>query len=171
MLKLVLLRHAKSSWRHEGIEDEFRPLNERGYADAIDLHSRFKKCGFKVKRILCSPAVRAYSTAIILARMSKLSIDTIQLEDDLYETSLKEHLKVLIRQPDKAKDLLVVGHNETLSYLATFLAKDTEISLSTSGFVVLQSTATAWMDIGKGSFELVADGSSGSQMLSKSKII
>lgn len=32
--RLILIRHAKSSWDHPGLRDFERPLNERGLRDA-----------------------------------------------------------------------------------------------------------------------------------------
>ena len=34
MKQLILVRHAKSSWKDAGIEDHDRPLNKRGERDA-----------------------------------------------------------------------------------------------------------------------------------------
>jgi phosphohistidine phosphatase len=33
MLNLVLIRHGKSSWKYQDLEDYERPLNDRGRSD------------------------------------------------------------------------------------------------------------------------------------------
>ena len=41
MKNILLLRHAKSSWKNKGLNDIDRPLNKRGLMDAPLMAERF----------------------------------------------------------------------------------------------------------------------------------
>ena len=65
MKTLYIVRHAKSSWKYEGVDDIDRPLKERGIKDAHFLSKHLSK---KIKRpdvFLSSSANRALHTAVI----------------------------------------------------------------------------------------------------------
>lgn len=156
MKRIVLLRHSKSSWRYEGLADEYRPLNERGYSEAQTLSAQLKRSGFKADRVVASPSVRTYSTALILAKNSKVKLTDIHLDDRLYETGLKEHLEVIRSQPEAVIGLVIVGHNDTISRIATWLSGSDTVMLPTSGYALLESSADSWKRIKKGSCRLVS---------------
>ena len=44
--KLVLVRHAKSSWNEPHVDDHDRQLNQRGLKNAPEMGLRLKKQGF-----------------------------------------------------------------------------------------------------------------------------
>ena len=67
MKRLVLIRHAKSSWKNPGLRDFDRPLNKRGKADAPEMGRRLAQRSLMPDRLLSSPAKRAIRTAEIIA--------------------------------------------------------------------------------------------------------
>ena len=72
MKKLILIRHAKSSWKHDVIDHE-RPLNSRGVKDVELMSNHLKEKGLQVDLVLSSDAVRAKTTANGI--ISNLNID------------------------------------------------------------------------------------------------
>ena len=62
MKTLYLIRHAKSSWKHDYLADFDRPLNKRGKRDAPVMGRRLKQHGVP-GLFLSSPARRAIRTA------------------------------------------------------------------------------------------------------------
>ena len=67
MKTLYLLRHAKSSWDDPELKDLERPLADRGLRDILKMASRFQQRGDTVDCVVTSPAIRAKTTAKILA--------------------------------------------------------------------------------------------------------
>ena len=67
MKTLTLVRHAKSSWNHPGLADFERPLNKRGQRDAPRMGSRLAAQHTHPQIIVSSPAVRALTTAEVIA--------------------------------------------------------------------------------------------------------
>ena len=80
MKRLILVRHAKSDWSLPGQEDWDRPLNVRGQRDAPDMARRLRSRRLKPDRILSSPAVRALTTATVMARELRVVASLLQAE-------------------------------------------------------------------------------------------
>jgi len=68
MKTLLLLRHAKSSWKHPELADHDRPLNKRGKRTAPRVSALLQDEDLIPDLILCSPAVRAHTTARLVAK-------------------------------------------------------------------------------------------------------
>lgn len=62
MLRLLLLRHAKSDWHTESDHDHERPLASRGERDAIRIGRFLTAAGLRPELVLCSTAIRARRT-------------------------------------------------------------------------------------------------------------
>ena len=105
MKTLFLVRHAKSSWTQLHLPDIDRPLNERGYNDA---HLVSKTMLHKTKlpdQMISSSAVRAMTTALIFARTFAYPEEKIQIESQLYETTVQDYLHVISRVSDLGIDI------------------------------------------------------------------
>ena len=62
MKRLILTRHAKSSWDDPATPDHDRPLNERGKAAAAELGTWLASRGYVPAEVLCSDALRTRGT-------------------------------------------------------------------------------------------------------------
>ena len=60
--RLYLLRHAKSSWKDEGLADHDRPLARRGRRAAKAIARHLREQGVEPELVLCSTARRARET-------------------------------------------------------------------------------------------------------------
>ena len=65
--KLYIIRHAKSDWSDDTLKDFDRPLNKRGLKNAPFMGSLLKNKNINPDLILSSPALRAITTAEIIA--------------------------------------------------------------------------------------------------------
>ena len=86
MKTLLLLRHAKSSWKDDTLTDHQRPLNKRGLATAPMMGQYLAEHGLLPDRIISSTAARAKHTAELIVEHSGFAGD-LQFPDDLYPTS------------------------------------------------------------------------------------
>jgi phosphohistidine phosphatase len=146
MKTLYLLRHAKSSWNNLAINDFDRPLNDRGYSDAHLIGNYLSEKKIQVDFILSSPAIRAVSTAIILAPYLQYSRDNISLKESLYDSSLKDYLNC-VAQMSEGNSILLAGHNNTISELAQDLSTPAAKELKTCGITAIQFRINSWSDI------------------------
>jgi len=72
MKTLLLLRHAKSSWKESDVKDFDRPLNQRGLKAAPTIGRLLRKRKLQLDLVLSSPAERArQTTQLVLDAASK----------------------------------------------------------------------------------------------------
>jgi len=120
MHALHLLRHAKSSWADEELDDHDRPLSKRGQRDAEAMARHLAERGGTPDLVLSSTAARARSTLMPL--LDRMKPRRVLLDRDLYlapGAKLLEHL----RETDEDVSIaLLVGHNPGLHELALLLA-------------------------------------------------
>ena len=70
MKSVLVLRHAKSSWKHPELPDHDRPLNKRGKHDAPLMGRLLKREDLVPDVIISSTAMRAGATAEAVAKAS-----------------------------------------------------------------------------------------------------
>ena len=148
MKRLILLRHAKSSWSDDGLSDSERPLSGRGERDAPRMGVRLRERGIRPDLVLSSPALRARRTASLVARALDYPDDAIRLDATLYLAAPVEILAVVAEQADAVDCLLVVGHNPGLTELTNLLLPELELAnLPTAGTVVVDCATERWAEV------------------------
>jgi phosphohistidine phosphatase len=121
MKQLILLRHAKSSWKHEKLHDIERPLNKEGIEEADELCNWIRKKKLIVDKVEISPSIRTYHTFLIANRELKINSTQLNLNQDLYESNLEYYLNVTNKHLTSNENLMIVGHNPIISNLAYFI--------------------------------------------------
>lgn len=120
MKTVHLLRHAKSSWKDEALDDHDRPLARRGRAAAKTIAAYFKRRGIAPDLVICSTAGRARETWKPIAKA--ITPGEVVLEHDIYAVSEGALLRYLRGLPEEAGSVLLIGHNPGLHALALALA-------------------------------------------------
>ncbi len=144
MKTLTIVRHAKSSWKDTTLKDRDRPLNSRGERDAPDMGKRISAAGIRPSLIMSSPAVRAWTTAKIVAREIAYPIEFLQREDDLYLASVDAILDVLVAQDSGFNSIMLFGHNPGLTDFANYLVPGLTDNLPTAGVVSVNFEREDW---------------------------
>jgi phosphohistidine phosphatase len=135
MKTLTLVRHAKSSWKDNSLTDRDRPLNKRGRRDAPIMGKRISEAGIRPSLIVCSPAVRAWTTAKAIADEIGYPLEFLQREDGLYLASLDDLLDITFSQETGFTSLMVIGHNPGLTTFANYLSPGVTNNVPTAGVV------------------------------------
>ena len=107
--RLILTRHAKSSWDDPAMEDRDRPLNARGRAAALELGDFLASRGLEPEEVLCSSATRTRET---WDRVERAVIETrpeVSYVEDLYHAAPEMMLQVL--RTASAPTVMMLGHN------------------------------------------------------------
>ena len=146
MKKIIIVRHAKSSWDDLSLNDHDRPLANRGITDAPKMAKRLKKRGIVPDLLLSSSAVRAAETAKITAKILDFPIQNIGYEKGLFHASPHQILKIIRRQSDTVNTLLVFGHNPGFNDLIIYLGGDLD-NLPTSGQFGFKLNSEHWADL------------------------
>ena len=131
-----------------GQEDWDRVLEPRGQRDAPEMARRLKEHGAKPDRILSSPAVRAITTATIMARELGVSAQKVQQDERLYLASPKAMLEVIHELGGSARHLMVVGHNPGITEFADRISSERSIdNMPTCAIYTLQFEIAAWSEL------------------------
>ena len=152
---LLVLRHAKSSWRTPDL-DIRRPLAERGILDARVAGGIL--AGYDLDVVLCSSATRARQTWEN-AVAGGASCDDVRYTEAIYHAWTDELLDEVRDLPEETPTALLIGHQPTLSDLVLSLAKPSELRdaagyhFPTSALAVLTYRG-GWRTLGAGKAEL-----------------
>jgi phosphohistidine phosphatase len=149
MKVLTLIRHAKSSWDDSSLPDKDRPLNKRGLKEAPLMGKRLAEQAGQPDLILSSPAVRARTTAELIAEGVGYPLDKIEMSERLYATDAGELLAVIQALDDDLKTVFVCGHNPEMSDLAQRLTAHEVVELPTGAVVELTYKTKKWSAIGE----------------------
>jgi phosphohistidine phosphatase len=117
---LLLLRHAKSSWKHPELADCDTLLNKRGKRDMLRMERPLKEENLMPDAILSPTAVRVPDTAFAVAKSCGYDVRQITRVESMYASDPEEYLNVLRRLPDDLQVVLVVGHNPTWKNILRF---------------------------------------------------
>jgi phosphohistidine phosphatase len=147
--QLFIIRHGKSSWDNEGLDDIDRPLAPRGIRGAKLMAGRLKDTGMIPGLIYSSPASRALNTALIMQGEWGLDPSQLEIHDDLYTGYLSEISGVVGQAPDEAVSLAIFGHNPSFTMYANTFLKVPLDNLPTAGVVVLTFKCDSWKEIGR----------------------
>jgi phosphohistidine phosphatase len=150
MKTLLIGRHAKSD-RNMGLwmRDRDRPLNDRGNDDAPKLGQALKNFGFLPERVLSSPAVRAYDTAMIVMEHAGFQGDIIT-DERIYSGGLPGLLTCIQETDSEINDLACFGHNPGISELIQYFGRmDVEPKTPTGTLALVQFQTVSWEQVGK----------------------
>ncbi len=145
MKSLLILRHAKSSWKVLDLADHDRPLNERGKRDAPRMGHLLRDENLVPSLVLSSTAKRARKTAAKVAQACGYE-GHIQLDDRLYHADCQAWLEVLREVPEENDRVLGVGHNPDLEELLELLTGCSE-AMPTAALAHVALPIASWQQL------------------------
>lgn len=158
MLRLMLFRHAKSSWTDPGLDDHDRPLNPRGQKSAPLIGRFMRNQKLTPELVLCSPARRARETWK-LASAELRTAPRLLVEDALYDFGNGGRILDTVRaKADTAKSVMVVGHNPSIERLAQRLIGKGDVKLRKRLAEKYPTGALAVISFDTGDWDNIEDG-------------
>jgi phosphohistidine phosphatase len=145
MRSVLLLRHAKSSWKHPDLSDHDRPLNKRGKGDAQYMGRLLKKEHLVPDVIISSTAIRARATAEAVAKASGFKGD-ISFDRSLYAAGPEAYLGVMHDLSDEYIRVLIIGHNPGLEELVEMLTGEIHL-MPTCSLAHVKLRVGKWSEI------------------------
>lgn len=145
MKKLTVVRHAKSSWKMNDLDDFERPLNARGLQSApLMADSILTEIGLP-EIVLCSTAKRTSETFQLFTEKwgETPKCDFIP---SLYLAELHTILKIISDIPQNFSSAMLIGHNPGLTDLINYLGNNRLDNLPTCGVMQLEF-GTEWSNI------------------------
>jgi phosphohistidine phosphatase len=144
MKQLTLVRHAEA--RTCGMDFD-RPLSLRGEQDAERMAQRLQTDGISADVILSSPAARAASTASTFAQHMGNAGSPIVWHDVLYDASRKDLMSLLSTLDAKYDHVVIVGHNPSITDIATLLQNDPVSYMPPCSVITIQFSAEHWSQL------------------------
>ncbi len=135
MKTIVLIRHAKSSWKDLGLNDFDRPLNKRGKKDAPIIAEHLKKQNIHLEKIFSSAAKRAKKTAEVFSETLAVEVEFFR---ELYGVSIEELTEFINKHLKQYDTIAIVSHNPELTELSNHLSDQYIENIPTSGYVLLE---------------------------------
>ncbi len=128
MKTLTIVRHAKSSWGDASLDDHDRPLNRRGQRVAPLMGEVLAARTGAPDIILSSTALRARTTAGIIAdKLGYADADIID-EGQIYLASTGRLLQLLRQVDESHHSAMIFGHVPGVHELTNALCRDADIA-------------------------------------------
>jgi len=156
MLKISIVRHATARDRDEALPDLERSLVKKGEKEARAVARHLAIRNAAPDLMISSFANRAIETAHLFAEAFGYPRQRILLRDAFYGSPDIENLvKEIQKQPDKARSLMLFGHDPAFSRLAAHLVKDFRETIPKAGVVAAEFPVSRWRDVASGSGRLL----------------
>lgn len=161
MKRLTILRHAKSSWADQNLDDFNRPLNDRGWKAARRMGRELEKRGMKFDLVIASPAARVRETIDGLREKFPLNVE-IHFEPRMYAASEDTLIQLVRDIHDSLHAPLLVGHNPGLQHLIVALTHGdpdhlrgaVEAKFPTAALASIELPTHRWTELKPGSGEI-----------------
>jgi phosphohistidine phosphatase len=140
-LRLILMRHAKSSWDDAAMADHERTLNERGRREASLVGARLAEFAWTPEIVLCSDARRTIET--FEQMQPQFAGVRLDVRVDFYLGTVAPIRRALAELEGDVHTALCLGHNPGWEHAVTWLC-GVPVEMKTATAALLTSDAADW---------------------------
>ena len=138
--RLIVMRHAKSSWKGPNHDDHERPLNKRGRRDAPMVADAIFERGWIPELILVSSSKRTLQT---LEEMShRMGKTPFEVRSGIYHATVIDLMEELEDMLDNGTTM-IIGHNPGSEILVNHLSGEWH-TMPTATAVLLIHSGSSW---------------------------
>ena len=138
--RLIVMRHAKSSWSDASLDDHDRPLNKRGRRDAPRIAQELHDREWIPDRIRVSTSKRTMETLELMEAISRNS--TIDVEQSLYHSNISKLLQS-VEEVEEGKTTMILSHNPGCEILVHQLSNRLEV-MPTAAAALFEKQQEGW---------------------------
>lgn len=154
MKKLYIVRHTNKAEAKSGQDDYDRELSQQGLDEAKKMAVQLSNKIEKTDLIVSSPALRTKQTAEIFADVLDYN-KSIMYNEVLYMAFVNELLETISYTFDTVENMILIGHNPSLTALAITLV-DFKEKFQIGGIMEIEFDCNSWIDISKENARLVS---------------
>lgn len=147
MKRIILVRHAKSSWDNPDWSDFERPLNKRGLRDAPFMADIIAKQIEKPNLIISSPAVRAATTCKYFAKALNIDEKHIIFDENIYSKGSRYIINLILNLDDELDSVMIFGHNPDITSLYAYFTGEYIENIPTCGVFGVEFNIKSWKEI------------------------
>ena len=156
-MKLIIVRHAKSSWVSGAASDHERPLAPRGTRAALTIGNWLAAHGHAPASVICSSALRTRQTLEIMQPCFPEPPE-VRFEPGLYHAGSARIANILRRA--LVTPVMLIGHNPGIGsfaqeMLAAHPAHADFVRYPTAAATVCSFSVSTWQDVRPGSGRLI----------------
>ncbi len=155
MKTIYIVRHAKSSWKYDNVNDIDRPLKERGINDAHLLSSYLAKKINRPDVFVSSSANRALHTAVIFCENFDYPLSNLQIKRQLYSFSDGYLVKTVKALDDSFGSAIIFSHDHGINTFVNKFGNKPIAHVPTCGVIGISFNEKHWKNIKKGNTELI----------------
>ena len=138
--RLIVMRHAKSSWKDPNFDDHERPLNKRGRRDAPMVADAIFERGWIPELIFVSSSKRTLQT---LEGMShRMGKTPFEVRSGIYHATVIDLMEELEDMLDNGTTM-IIGHNPGSEILVNHLSGEWH-TMPTATAVLLLHSGSSW---------------------------
>jgi len=153
MKRLIIMRHAKSSWKDASLSDHERPLNKRGKRDAPRVARELRTRGWAPALVLSSDSKRTGLTFKKMLPALEQSPEVRWLPE-FYHGGAHDLMQAMAELPETRDAVLVLGHNPGWENAVRALTGKNE-RMTTANAALLKADGK-WMELAEvGAWRLV----------------
>ena len=144
MKKLIIVRHAKSSWDALTLTDFDRPLNARGLHDAPAMARHLLSKGISIDAFISSPAVRAKTTALSFMEVFQKPASELILIPELYHPVSNALFNAVCDADNTYETICIFSHNPGITEFVNRLTTTKIDNMPTCGVFAITSDTPHW---------------------------
>ncbi|MEE4245147.1 MAG: histidine phosphatase family protein [Kangiellaceae bacterium] len=148
MKQLLLIRHAKSSWKHPELDDHDRPLNKRGKRDKVDMGQRLNSKKHSIEIAFVSSAERALKTFKGINKQLTEQMSFI-VDPELYTFSADRLIQYIYNLDNQYQFIALVGHNPAITEAVNRLTNKYIENVPTCGMIKINFDTDDWDSVSK----------------------
>ncbi len=120
-MRLIVVRHAKSSWSQPALSDHDRPLAPRGIRSANLIGAWLAEKGYMPRHVMCSSARRTQETWKGISRHAE-DPPILDIMPKLYHAGLRGLIGIAATA--KASPVMLIGHNPGIGEFANWVCSE-----------------------------------------------
>ena len=153
--QLYLIRHGRTAERAVDMKDIDRPLTLEGIQNASKVGRFFLLKNMSPDSIMCSIALRAKTTAELMAEQMNYDTSKIYVNEKIYEASARTLLQIVKSIKEEFETVFLIGHNPSVSFLAEYITDEEIGDVTTCGVIRIKCKNNTWEEIDSGNGKLV----------------
>ncbi len=147
MKTLIIARHGAFSHDDQQVADVNHSLSWKGRRQAAEMASQFAALQIKPDFLVSSHARRTIETAAAYAKKLGIPLESIQVEENIFEAERAEVLRLVQALDDKIDTVLLFGHHPGITLLLHHLVDSKVETISMGAFAVLELFAESWRTV------------------------
>ena len=150
MKKIILIRHAKSSWEHN-VSDIERPISNRGYNDANLMVGILNNFSIDIDAVFSSNSKRTLETAkIFLENLINYKNLTVIKSEDLYDFYGNKVNLFIKNLNNDFNTVMIFSHNNSCNNLLFKYGNVINVHVPTTGILIFEFDVSLWNDVESG---------------------